>query len=358
MVDVFISYSKSDRALVERLETALNVAGFTTWWDRGLITGDDFGPKIDRQLAEARAVVCLWTESSIKSQWVRAEAVKANAAGKLIPLKTAAVDYDRIPPPFNVLDTGSVEDSARLIEAVKSLLTRPVVEPGKWFLIRARTRQELFSWFGVIGAVLTVSANLHGLVDVARWAKWLLANWLDVVAWFWKTVLFFLPRLTVDDASLLAILLFLSMNIAGCLRRGRTGNSLWETLGSLGLGALIVGSIYWSAFDRVMTSRPGLTGQIFDWLWTSMIAPILGVDTSRVLYPEGSFPKVLAASLVVLAVGLGSVLTVISVTMRRLNCHIDTRVLLIRLMRIAVGVVIIGVLSWGYNLAEKAIAVR
>jgi hypothetical protein len=143
MVDVFISYSKSDRALVERLETALNVAGFTTWWDRGLITGDDFGPKIDRQLAEARAVVCLWTESSIKSQWVRAEAVKANAAGKLIPLKTAAVDYDRIPPPFNVLDTGSVEDSARLIETVKSLLTRPVVEPGKWFLIRARTRQEL-----------------------------------------------------------------------------------------------------------------------------------------------------------------------------------------------------------------------
>ena len=74
MADVFISYSKADRALVERAEAALNAAGFTTWWDKGLIAGEDFGPTIDRHLAEARAVVCLWTEASTKSQWVRAEA--------------------------------------------------------------------------------------------------------------------------------------------------------------------------------------------------------------------------------------------------------------------------------------------
>jgi hypothetical protein len=355
MVDVFISYSKVDRALVEQVETTLNAAGFTTWWDRGLITGDDFGPAIDRQLADARAVVCLWTASSIKSQWVRAEAVKANTAGKLIPLKAAAVSYDDLPPPFNVLDTGNIEDSARLIEAVRALLARPAVEPGRWFLARARTRQELFSWFGIIGAVLTLSANLHGLIDVARWAKWLLANWLDVIAWFWKTLLFFLPRLTVDDASLLTILLFLSINIAGCIRRGRAHNSRWATLGSLALGAWIVGSVYASAFDRVMSNAPGLTGKIFDRLWISLLAPLLGVDTRYGLYPENAHLKVLVASLVVLAVGLTSLLAAATVIMRWLNIDIDTRLLLKRLLRVTIGVVTLAALSWAYDIAEKVL---
>lgn len=193
MADVFISYSKPDRALVQRLEVALNAAGFTTWWDKGLIAGEDFGPTIDRHLSEAGAVVCFWTQASIKSQWVRAEAVKANAAGKLIPVKAADVAYDHIPPPFNVLDTGNVDDSARLAKAARALQVRPAVKPGQMFLAQAKARHEVISWLGVSGAVLTVSANLRGILEVARWAKWLLANWLDVIAWFWRTVLFSSP---------------------------------------------------------------------------------------------------------------------------------------------------------------------
>ena len=53
---------------------------------------------------------------------------------------SADVSYDDIPPPFNVLDTGNVEDSARLIEAVKALLAQPAVKPGRLFLVRAKTR--------------------------------------------------------------------------------------------------------------------------------------------------------------------------------------------------------------------------
>ena len=132
---------------------------------------------------------------------------KANTAGKLIPVKTAAIGYDQIPPPFNVLDTGNVEDRPRLVEAVQAKLARPSVEPGRLFRARAKTRQELLSWCGIIGAVLTVTANLSGLANVAQWAKWLFAHWLDVVSWFWKTLLFFLPQLTADDTSLLAIVL-------------------------------------------------------------------------------------------------------------------------------------------------------
>lgn len=356
MVDVFISYSKADRPHVERLDAALNAAGFTTWWDKGLVAGADFGPTIERHLADARAVVCLWTETSIGSQWVRAEAAKANAAGKLVPVKSAAVSYDQIPPPFNILDTGSIEHSQRIIDAVTALLARPAVRPSRWFMAKARTRQELLSWLGILGAVLTVAANLRGLADVARWARWLLANWLDVVAWFWRSVLFFLPRLTVDDASLLAILLFLSMNIAGCARSGKANNPIGASVGSIALGAVLAGSIYWSAFGRVMSEAPGLTGRIFDSLWLAMIAPALGIDTSISIYPDGSATKVLISSLVVLAVGLTGLLSASWAVLRLANAYIDTRLLFSRLLLIIVGVGVLAALSWGYEIAENALS--
>jgi hypothetical protein len=320
---------------------------------QGLTHGQDFGSAIDRHLADARAVLCLWTPSSIASQWVRAEAAKANTAGKLVPVKTSSVTYEQIPPPFNVLDTGDVEQTARIVDAVTALLARPAVKPGRWFLARARTRQEVLAWFGIAGAVLTVSANLRGLLDLARWADWLLTNWLDVIAWFWKTVLFFAPRLTVDDASLLAILLFLLMNVAACVRRGHARNSLWTAGGSVVLGALIVGSIYWSAFDRIMSDSAGMTGQVFDWLWVSFIAPMVGVDTTNGIYPEDSHPLVLATSVAVLAAGLTGILLVARAILRLSNAYIDTNLLFGRLMRIAAGVLLLMILSAAYKRLES-----
>ena len=44
-----------------------------------------------KQLAAARAVIVLWTQNSIKSDFVRAEAGRAKADGKLIPVKESDV---------------------------------------------------------------------------------------------------------------------------------------------------------------------------------------------------------------------------------------------------------------------------
>jgi hypothetical protein len=352
MVDVFISYSKSDRPLVERLDAALNAAGFTTWWDKGLIAGEDFGPTIDRHIREARAVLCLWTPASVNSLWVRAEATKASEAGKLIPVKSAAVTYDGIPPPFNILDTASLEDPGRVIAAVQALLARPATAPRTVFLARAWTRQELLSWFGIIGAVLTVAANVRGLADIAIWARWLLSSWLDIVAWFWKSVLFFLPRLSVDDASLLSIIVFLLMNIAASLRPRAVRNSVWTVAGCWILAGWIVGSIYWSAFDRILSSAPGVTGTIFDWLWVVVIAPLFGVNTNAGLYPATALPIVLASSLVVLALGLTGIIVLTMVVSRKLSVRIDTAILLRRLVRIVIGVALLVGLSWLADAAD------
>jgi hypothetical protein len=56
----------------------------------------------------ARAVVAIWTPTSVKSDWVRAEAGRAKAEGKLIPVKAAGVDYADIPLPFGEMHTENV----------------------------------------------------------------------------------------------------------------------------------------------------------------------------------------------------------------------------------------------------------
>ena len=66
MADIFISYSKPDRDLVVKLSTFLEAAGWTVWWDKGLVPADAYRDEIMKQLASARAVITIWTETSHK----------------------------------------------------------------------------------------------------------------------------------------------------------------------------------------------------------------------------------------------------------------------------------------------------
>jgi hypothetical protein len=100
MADIFISYSKADRDKVALLAAYLESEGWTVWWDTNLAAGDTFRDEIMTQLARARAVIVLWTTHSIRSDFVRAEAGRAKADGKLIPVKESDVSYGDIPLPF------------------------------------------------------------------------------------------------------------------------------------------------------------------------------------------------------------------------------------------------------------------
>ena len=89
MADIYISYAKEDRVLAEKLAADLEAAGYTVWWDhRDLAPGVDWQREIRHQLSAATAVVALWSQASVKSDWVRTVASMALADGKLIPVKT------------------------------------------------------------------------------------------------------------------------------------------------------------------------------------------------------------------------------------------------------------------------------
>lgn len=90
--DIFLSYSREDRHIARRFADALEVAGFSVWWDNILHPGETFDEVIEHNLRSSTAVVVLWTPRSVNSRWVRAEATLGDKTGKLVPVVVEPCD--------------------------------------------------------------------------------------------------------------------------------------------------------------------------------------------------------------------------------------------------------------------------
>jgi hypothetical protein len=87
MADIFISYARSDRECARVLAQTLEHCGWTVWWDREVHTGDDFEEVIEREIDNARAMIVMWSASSVRSRFVKAEATRALELKKLMPVR-------------------------------------------------------------------------------------------------------------------------------------------------------------------------------------------------------------------------------------------------------------------------------
>ena len=85
-VDVFLSYSSSDREAARRFADGLAGEGLTVWWDAALRAGETFDEVIENALKAAKSVIVLWSPRSVTSRWVRAEATLADRRNKLVPV--------------------------------------------------------------------------------------------------------------------------------------------------------------------------------------------------------------------------------------------------------------------------------
>lgn len=86
MPDIFLSYSRDDQATARRFAQGLKDEGFEVWWDQTLHSGDPYDRITEQALKDAKAVVVLWSRSSVESRWVRAEATIADRHGILVPV--------------------------------------------------------------------------------------------------------------------------------------------------------------------------------------------------------------------------------------------------------------------------------
>lgn len=83
--DIFLSYNREDAARAKLFAEKLTAEGFSVWWDATLRSGENYDEVTEAALRDASAVVVLWSERSVVSRWVRAEATEAERAGKLVP---------------------------------------------------------------------------------------------------------------------------------------------------------------------------------------------------------------------------------------------------------------------------------
>ncbi len=121
MAEIFISYASTDRELAEWLANRLRCLGFTVWWDSSLTGGVSFRKVILGELAEAKAVIVIWTHNSIESDWVHDEASRAHRYRKLIPLRVPILEPTEIHPPFGALHTLLLQDERGLVKSLARL---------------------------------------------------------------------------------------------------------------------------------------------------------------------------------------------------------------------------------------------
>ena len=85
LADIFLSYSRADRPKAQQIAKALEQEGFSVWWDKVLRAGQTYDEVTEGMLREAKVVVVLWSEVSVKSKWVRAEATLGERSSAVVP---------------------------------------------------------------------------------------------------------------------------------------------------------------------------------------------------------------------------------------------------------------------------------
>ncbi len=97
MAKLFVSYARDDEAAAAKVVHALERAGHEVWWDGLIEGGTRYSKLIGEALDSSDAVVVLWSQRSIESDWVRDEAAHGRDRHRLVPL---SLDGTRAPLGF------------------------------------------------------------------------------------------------------------------------------------------------------------------------------------------------------------------------------------------------------------------
>jgi len=173
MADIFVSYARPDAPVAQKVAEGLKTAGYDVWWDSELLPHHAFAQAIEKEVRAARAVVVVWSQNALDSQWVRAEADLARSQGKLVQV---TIDRCELPLPFNQYQTadlrtwkGDPADPrwAKILASVAQLTHRPTSKPGAATEAPARSRTAKGRSFLALAALAVVAAT--GLVLGGLW---------------------------------------------------------------------------------------------------------------------------------------------------------------------------------------------
>ncbi len=138
MADIFLSYASEDRSAAARLVAELEPRGYSVWWDRQLIVGGSFDRQIEAEIDQSRCVLVLWSERSLDSDWVRAEAGEGLERGRLVQVLLEPIRPPLVFRQQQAFAWHEGEDLGALFAAIDSALNRTGSSPD------ARISQSLW----------------------------------------------------------------------------------------------------------------------------------------------------------------------------------------------------------------------
>jgi hypothetical protein len=148
--EIFISYSSKDRERVRILVEALVRQGVPVWWDQHIVAGQNWENELEQALHRSRAVIVLWSQHSVISDEVKAEANYALKQRNLIP---ALLDGAAIPFRYRRTQTPDLsrwdgaEDDPSFRALLVALAAAPAAPPAPNSL---RRRATLISWAWIL----------------------------------------------------------------------------------------------------------------------------------------------------------------------------------------------------------------
>jgi adenylate cyclase len=107
MADVFVSYARADKARVAPVVAAIEAKGWSVWWDPAIVPGREFDDEIEAEINAAKAVLVVWTPTSVASRWVRGEARDAADRGILVPVR---FEQAHLPMDVRAIHTTDLDD--------------------------------------------------------------------------------------------------------------------------------------------------------------------------------------------------------------------------------------------------------
>jgi hypothetical protein len=125
---VFISYSRKDRDKSQIVAQSLKEHGLRVWWDDQLEFARPYDEQLEAQVKASSSVLVLWSQHSVASSWVRAEAALGLDRGVLMPV---LIEHVEVPILFRQLQAHFVtgwstpalaDELTALAQKIKSFL--------------------------------------------------------------------------------------------------------------------------------------------------------------------------------------------------------------------------------------------
>lgn len=139
MNDIFVSYSHEDRERIRPVVAQLEAQGWPVWWDRRLLPGQRWEEQPREELKNCRALVVMWTRTSVRSDWVQLEAAEGFKIDGLVPIQLDPYEIAPIPKQFAHIHAADLtawtagsnhSEFESVLRALREIISRPATAPS------------------------------------------------------------------------------------------------------------------------------------------------------------------------------------------------------------------------------------